>query len=251
MTIRALRILPPFAIGRLGSALEPLDNYTIEDDPDHPLGFRRIKGAPTLIVDEATGEIREARVAPNPTFKQGERIRPVAPFLEVFALTDDDDVLKPLTLDLLHRNGLDETKISWHAVVANRKVVRRTDKEDDLVKADSGWFSGHGPQQLKGHCKNFIDRTAFVDFGHVRFIKPTPQFSEIRLRFMPAKGLIYGPNATADGKPDPVIPARRAIYDSTKGWFDFGADGDDAGKSEAFHNENLPPAFRNALLRMS
>jgi hypothetical protein len=243
MTIRALRILPPFAIGRLGSALEPLDNYTIEDDPDHPLGFRRIKGAPTLIVDEATGEIREARVAPNPTFKQGERIRPVAPFLEVFALTDDDDVLKPLTLDLLHRNGLDETKISWHAVVANRKVVRRTDKEDDLVKADSGWFSGHGPQQLKGHCKNFIDRTAFVDFGHVRFIKPTPQFPEIRLRFMPAKGLIYGPNATADGKPDPVIPARRAIYDSTKGWFDFGADSDDAGKSETFRNETLPPAL--------
>ncbi len=45
MTIRELRILPPFAIGRLGSAKEPLDNYTIEDDPNHPLGFRRIRGA--------------------------------------------------------------------------------------------------------------------------------------------------------------------------------------------------------------
>ena len=31
----------------------------------------------------------------------------------------------------------------------------------------------------------------------------TSQFPEIRLRFMPAKGLIYGPNATADGKPAP------------------------------------------------
>ena len=58
MTIRELRILPPFAIGRLGSAKEPLDNYTIEDDPNHPLGFRRIRGAETLFVDETTGEIR-------------------------------------------------------------------------------------------------------------------------------------------------------------------------------------------------
>ena len=29
MTIRELRILPPLAIARLGSASEPLDNYTI------------------------------------------------------------------------------------------------------------------------------------------------------------------------------------------------------------------------------
>jgi hypothetical protein len=244
MTIRALRILPPFAIGRLGSAPEPLDNYTIEDDPDHPLGFRRIKGAPTLIVDEATGEIRESRVVPNPDFKQGERIRPVAPFLEVFALTDDD-VLKPLTLDLLRRHDVDETKIAWRVVVANRKVVRRTDNEDDLVQADSDWFSHHGPQQLKGHCENFIAPSAFIDFGHVRFIKPTPQFPEIRLRFTPAKGLIYGPDATHDGKPDPVIPACRAIYDGSKGWRDFGADGKDADadEDEAFHNETLPPAL--------
>ena len=28
--IKALKILPPFAIGRLGSADEPMDNYTID-----------------------------------------------------------------------------------------------------------------------------------------------------------------------------------------------------------------------------
>ena len=31
-TIKELRILPPFAIGRLGSAPDPLDNYTIETE---------------------------------------------------------------------------------------------------------------------------------------------------------------------------------------------------------------------------
>ena len=34
MSITELRILPPFAIGRLGSADRPLDNYTVEDDPE-------------------------------------------------------------------------------------------------------------------------------------------------------------------------------------------------------------------------
>jgi hypothetical protein len=245
MTIRELRILPPFAIGRLGSASEPLDNFTIEDDPDHPLGFRRIKGAPTLVVDEATGEIRGTREE-TPTFKQGKQIRPVAPFLEVFALTDGD-TLEPLTLDLMRRHDVDESKISWRVVVANRKVFRRTGNEDDIVTADTKCFFGHAPRQLQGHCANFV-RPAddFIDFGHVRFIKPTSEFPEIRLRFTPAKGLIYGPDKTQDGKPDRVIPSERAIYDATKGWRDFGSDDDgseDPAKPDAFHNETLPPAL--------
>src|SRR5215831_3906638 len=245
MTITGLRILPPFAIGRLGSASEPLDNYVIEVDPERPLGFRHIKPAPTLIVDERTGEIRGSRAAPAVTFKQGNRIRPVAPFLEVFAVSGSS--LRPLTLDLLRRNGLDETKISWRVAVANRKVFRRTEKERDIVEADTEWFSGHEPQQLKGQCRNFVRRTDFVDFGHVRFVKPNREFPEIRLRFTPAKGLIYGPNASIDGKPDPAIAKDRAIYDTRKGsWRGFGADDaneEEGQKTKPFHNETLPPAL--------
>ena len=123
MTIKELRILPPFAIGRLGSAREPLDNYTIEDDPENSLGFRRIKGALTLVVDEKTGEIRETRIPQTMEFKHDGRIRPVAPFLEVFAVTDGD-VLERLDLKLLSRHGLRPANISWQVSVANRKVVR-------------------------------------------------------------------------------------------------------------------------------
>lgn len=243
MTIKELRILPPFAIGRLGSAREPLDNYTIEDDPEHPLAFRRIKGAATLVVDEKTGEIRETRIPETVQFKQGKRIRPVAPFLEVFAVTGDD-VFEPLNLALLSRHQLDATKIAWHVSVANRKVVRRTGNDDDLVAADTGWFSGYEPQPLKGYCRNFIAPEACVEFGHARFIRPNAGFPGIRLRFTPAKGLIYGPNVTNGDEPDPVIPAKRAIYDRSKDWFDFGDDGgDDADKSPAFQNETLPPSL--------
>ena len=112
MTIKALRILPPFAIGRLGSAGEPLDNFTIEDDLDHPLGFRRIKPAKTLVVDDASGEILGTRIPKAMEFKTADQeIRPVAPFVEVFVVTDEDK-LEPLTSDLMEQYN---ATISWRS----------------------------------------------------------------------------------------------------------------------------------------
>ena len=82
MMIRALRILPAFAIARFGSAKTPLEAYTLEEDPDRPLGFRQIKPMPTFEVDDKTGEILEMFTPERITFKEGGRIRPVAPFFQ-------------------------------------------------------------------------------------------------------------------------------------------------------------------------
>lgn len=228
-TIKELRILPPFAIGRLGSAEEPLDNYTIASDADAPLGFRTIVPAETLIVDDASGEISGTRVPAKMRFKQNRKIHPVAPFLELFALTGEDELV-PVTGAMLAG-----AELSWRVTVANRKIVRRTRDEADLVSADTGWFSDHAPQTLKGFCTNFISPDAFVDFGSARFIKPNGDFPQIRLRFTPAKGLIYGPHAP--DAPDPIIPDERAIYDHGEkrgSWYKFEADAAD---------ETVPPSL--------
>ncbi len=223
--IKELRILPPFAIGRLGSAPDPLDNYTIATDREGPLDFRTIVPAETLNVDTATGEITGSHVPKEVQFKQDGRIRPVAPFLDVFALMEDGELV-PLTLQMLAG-----AKLTWRVRVGNRKVVRRTRKEADLVAANTGWFSDHGAQPLKGHCKNFMSRDAFVDFGSARFIKPNQHYPQIRLRFTPAKGLIYGPH----GVNDPIVPPERAIYDRAKGkWYHFESHGED---------ETVPPSL--------
>lgn len=227
--IKELRILPPFAIGRLGSAEEPLDNYTITTEAEAPLDFRTIVPAETLIVDEASGEIRASHVPARMQFKQDRKIRPVAPFLELFAQTADDELV-PVTGAMLAG-----AELSWRVTVANRKIVRRTRDEADLVSADTGWFSDHAAQKLKGHCPNFISKDVFVDFGSARFIKPNKEFQQIRLRFTPAKGLIYGP--CAPDTADPLIPAERAIYDHREGrgkWYKFEADGKD---------ETVPPSL--------
>jgi hypothetical protein len=232
MTIRELRILPPFAIGRLGSAADPVDNYTLDDDPVNPLNFRRIRGVGSLIIGK-DGDIVDENTPAEITFKDGEHIRPVAPFLEVFAVVrhfSGEETLEPLDLNLLQNLQLDAKAVSWRVSVANRKVVRRTGNLDNLVAADTGWFSDHESHTLHGHCKNFISPKASIDFGHVRFILPNELYPGIRMRFTPAKGLIYGPN-----KPDPVIPPERAIYNKNKDWVGF-------GKKEV-KNETLPPSL--------
>src|ERR1700722_12683214 len=102
--ITELRILPPLTIARLGSSPTPLDNYDLEL-PEDPLGFRAIRPAETLIVDDSSGEISEGKIPDKVVFRDGDRIRPVAPFFEVFARIGDGE-LQPLTIRLLSEYGL-------------------------------------------------------------------------------------------------------------------------------------------------
>jgi len=250
MEIRELRILPPMAIGRMGSAPDPMDNYSVEDDPEAPLAFRRIRGEETLVVDEDSGEIREVFTPDTVTFKQAGAIRPVAPFLEVFVVTGDGKLL-PLDVELLEKNGLGADDVEWRVAVANRKVVRRTGDGDDLISADTDWFSDHERRQLQGHCRNFVSPENFIEFGHVRYIKPSSAYPEIRFRFTPAGGMIYGPDV--DPTPDAIeadlyqVPPERRIYDHRKPWYGFqippevsaGYPSED-GKE---YNETLPPSL--------
>ena len=258
MTIREIRILPPFAIGRLGSADTPLDNFTIVTDPDEPLGFRRIVPAETLHVDERTGEIRGTSTPRTVSFKTPDgRIRPVAPFLEVWARVDDGPALVPLALDLLARHGAKPRDLTWTVTVANRKVERRTGKAGDRVEATTGPFSDHAAKRLLGHSPHFRSKRHAIRFGSVRYIKPNRAHPEIRLRFTPAQGLIYGPKLTRqeiqemrDADPSVtdlhVVPDELAVYDKTKGWWKFSippevrnADPD----FTRFYNETQPPAL--------
>jgi hypothetical protein len=253
MTIRELRILPPLAIGRLGGADTPLDNYVLEE-PAKPLEFRTIKGAETLIVDDTTGEITGSRIPDKVVFKENGKIRPVWPFLEVFVVTDDD-AIRPLDLDMLAELGLKPSDLKWQVEVANRKVVRRTDDPNDQVTAKTEWFSDHVRRPLHGHSANFISPEAFIDFGHVQYIKPNEKYPGIRFRFMPAKGLIYGPRVhDKHGKPIPdpdnIIPPERAIYEVSKRttWYGFeipvAVDDEEMTKKKGkFWNETLPSSL--------
>jgi hypothetical protein len=243
--IKALRILPPLAIGRLGSAEEPLDNYTIAVDSQETLGFRRIVPGETLIVDPVTGEISDSRTAGNITFTSDRQVRPVAPFLEVFAVTREDELV-PLTTELLASIGLGEDAIRWRVRVANRKIFRRTQDEKDIIEAVTDWFRHHEEEPLLGRCQNFVEDAA-VKFGHARYIKPNLLHPQIRLRFTPANGLIYGADHFEAGDiegSEQVIPPERMIYDHKRGsWYHFSRKGIPGDDGEYGTFETVPPSL--------
>jgi hypothetical protein len=228
MTITELRILPPFAIGRLGASETPLENYDLALDDKDALGFRQIKGAETLRVDRKTGEITECYRPERVRFRDGGAIRPVAPFLEVFARTADD-TLEPLTLALLAKHDLKPSSLKWRVEVGNLKIFRRTSVANDCIEAKAE-FSDHRAHPLEGRCANFFDGKT-LPLGFVQYIKPTQAFPEIRLRFTPAHGWVYGSSTKRKQVDDfnkvvevhdSIIPPDRVLYDPKKGkWRGF------------------------------
>lgn len=230
MPILGLRILPPFAIGRFGSSPNPLEAFELKLRDDDPLGFREITPRETLKIDPQSGAVIDVYTPPYIQFRDGEQIRPVAPFLEVFAQTSPD-TLEPLTLKLLEDEKLSIDALQWRVTAGNLKVFRQTGDEDDKVVAQVDWFNDHGSHELHGKCNNFL-ADKFISFGNVRYICPTPEHPEIRLRFTPAAGVIYGAEKnrwtpTGDGIEDPVFRdhPERLVYDSRRGkWRGFQSD---------------------------
>jgi hypothetical protein len=207
-----LRILPPFAISRLGSSPEPMDNYDLVIND--PIGYREIHAAHTFMVDRESGEISLKRPPFKVRFRDDKgRIRPIAPFLEVWARLAGEDHFIPLTGDLLDRAGLAPDAVKWRVHVANIKAYRRTGDPNDQIAAETGVFSDHEPHDLIGQCKNFFDDKS-IPLGFVQYIRPTAEFPEIRLRYTPAAGKVYGPPPDP-GPKDPNIAD--AVYDPEKG----------------------------------
>ena len=59
-------------------------------------------------------------------FRDGDKIRALCPFFDVWARFDDDDFFGPLTASLLEDNGLSVSDVSWNVRVGNLKAFRRT-----------------------------------------------------------------------------------------------------------------------------
>lgn len=234
MEILSLRILPPMAIGRLGSSVNPLMAFDLQVQQDKPLDFRAIVPEKSFTVNPFNGELT-VHQPENIRFKdvenmapKAEKIRPVAPFLEVFAVTDKSgDKLVPLTTDLLKEAGYKLEDLSWEAEVGNIKIFRRTNHENDKIYARVENIRDHIIHNLNGVCKNFL-KGKTLPLGTVQFIAPTEEFSQIRLRFTPAAGKVYVssleriPGQGQDPIPDPIVENEdQLIYDKKHRWFGY------------------------------
>ncbi|PTT79411.1 hypothetical protein DBR42_21360, partial [Pelomonas sp. HMWF004] len=193
MPILELRILPPVAVGRLGAAAEPLEAFELVRDVARPLDYRQIVPQPSFKVDATSGEIVEVYTPKKIHFRDGHHlVRPVAPFLEVFVrLSSAPHELVPLTPELLAAEGLSVAALSWDMAVGNIKLFRRTHDIGDKIEAVVKDLRDHAVHRLEGRCPNFLPGKV-LPLGQVQFIRPTAHFPQIRLRFTPAGGHVYG-----------------------------------------------------------
>ena len=134
------------------SPIDCMNAYTVVGPTNfQPRRFRSLASAfDSSVVVNADSS---ARVKARP--RDGGAIRPVAPFLEVFARTSDD-TLEPLTLALLDKHKLTPALLKWRVDVGNLKIFRRTGTAADRIEA-SAEFSDHKATPLEGHCANFFD----------------------------------------------------------------------------------------------
>jgi len=209
--IHEICLLPPLAIARFGSSPQAIDNYNLV--PDSNGGFSMIQPGETLAVNPETGEIVAATTPALVRFKDGQgRVKPVCPFFEVWARTGENPQLEPLTLDLLESAGLGSEALVWHLALGNLKLFRRAGDPNDRIEG-SWTIAGHQRTQLRARAANFLDGRD-IALGFAQYIKPTSEFPEIRFRFTPAVGKVFG--FRADG----VITPENVVYDQTRGRWD-------------------------------
>ena len=119
---------PPLAIARVGGSDKPLDAFVWATDKSiHGANRTVIRPDVTLKV-LADGTLRPYK--PNAIqFRDGNLLRPVAPFFELWATVESDGqepCEQPLTVKLLEDNDIWLDSVEYTVTVANRKAQRRT-----------------------------------------------------------------------------------------------------------------------------
>lgn len=224
--ITEIRILPAFAIARLGSSPHPVDAYYHVNPKDH-VSSRRIRPMDTLEIDPRTGAVHLKQKQSGIQFRDTDgNVRPVAPFFEIWARPTDENFLVPLDLDLLKKARLTPRSVRWSVQVGNWKAFRRTRDPKDRIDAIIRPFNDHTIKRLKGRCKHFF-RGKSIPLGSVRYIRPTAEFPQIRLRFTPASGKVYGSSTIPEG-PDGILAGK--VYDTKRGKWKGYRDPDDVKK---------------------
>src|SRR6266852_1764523 len=116
--IEQIFFLPPMAVGRLGGSDTPLESFTwVEDPSQHGAGTTVIQPATSLEV-QADGSARPFRPAAI-QFKDGNLLRPVAPFFELWAKLQNQADPVPLTAALLRESGGSVDGVMYTVTAAN------------------------------------------------------------------------------------------------------------------------------------
>jgi Ferritin-like len=216
--------LPPLAISRLGGSDTPLDSFRWVTDPGLHSGNRTtIEPAPTIhVAEDGTSSVQ---LPTEIRFRDGDKLRPVAPFFELW-VRSDDRAERPLTLDVLDELKVSLADLRFRVTVANQKARRLTQTAScGFVASVDAKGDMHCRQPLRAFSPKDPDHPplvrpdAPVPLGHFQVIRPqrcmtlNVDLSIVRVRFTPAKGEVYGPPTATAGIPTPLPEGQEMLWE--------------------------------------
>jgi hypothetical protein len=251
--IQKIWLYPPLAVGRLGPSLIPCDSFHWAASDLRPRGT----GKTTIQPGETLRVAAEGTVTSSlPTeiaFKDSVGFKPICPFFELHGewQVDGSTVSGPITPQVLGLFGLTTRDLHWTVEVANLKPHHYTLADSDRILAiveltgdvtERQTLRGTSPA---GFLQPLVPVGQAVPLGSVQLTRPTADFPELRLRFTPAAGNVYGPTnlstrleilkqRLASASPPQVstwqsfqLPPDRLILNSGAVWCQFAATGED------------------------
>lgn len=248
-TIHRIFVDPPIAIARLGGSSTPQDAYGWET-PANPRSESNTIVAPWWTLDvQADGSI-EPRMPTSVTLRDGNLIRPVAPFFEIWASVGEIGSPpsrwrdRPVTPALLRKFNLAESSLSFQFDAQNHKAARRM-VDSNLI------FGTFPPVTVNGNDHDvhallatspvgavipMIPAGKSIPLGGIQIMRSRQQPNStgsgaawenfvnvevIRFRFTPARGQFYGPPeaATKTNGHKIAVEKKNAFLDAKAGWY--------------------------------
>jgi hypothetical protein len=247
-TIQAIFVDPPITIARLGGSSAPQDAYRWVE-AINPRSDGNTVIAPWWTFEVLSDGTVDPRMPTELRLRDGDLIRPVAPFFELWALVGNSGSPssqwqeEPLTPKLLRQCGVDESALTIQIDAKNRKAARRM-VNPDLV------FGTFPPVTIRGDDHSvyplsgisppdariaMIPEGRNIPLGNIQIMRSrrqpkrssvpwedTVNVEVIRFRFTPGRGQFYGPPQAAQQTERREIAVEKAnsFLNPEAGWFD-------------------------------
>ncbi|UJW22586.1 MULTISPECIES: hypothetical protein [Pseudomonas] len=247
VSIQALFVTPAIAIARLGGSTTPLHAYDWGDTQQLRVAAETEVTPSWTLAVQPDGSVTPF-LPQSIAFRDGDLIRPVAPFFEIWARLGEPEsepttwTEMPLTTELLANDGLSLSSLQLAVTARNLKAARRS---GNSAHAFGNWqplviqgndfkvrrVEGQSPPSV---TEPMIPAGRHIPLGTVQMLRSTPQpisqpwsdtvrVDTIRFRYTPAIGTFYGPPEAADAQPSlgrlaPAVPSLNAFLNPAGGW---------------------------------
>jgi hypothetical protein len=224
--IRTLWLYPPLALGRLGPSTTPCASFHWAPSDLRPRGTGKTTIVPAETLDVAEDGTVTTSIPGEIIFKDQTGIRPVCPFFELHAEWERDGNVErgPLTPEVLASFGLEVRSVRWTVEVANLKPFHYTLQPGDRIVARlelDGDVANRQPLLADSPAdagRPLVPPGARLPLGSVQLTRPTSDFPELRLRFTPGVGAVYGPTDLPQRTDVYKLPADRLILNPDAAW---------------------------------